>query len=391
MANFLQTMLIWKEDTPDTIPTSPACYAFKAESFGIRAEQNSETNNELGDGRGASAKSFGTLNISGDLGMIWNTDNAPILLTHGIGDATSTADATADSWATITAYAKLDMVNHTDGLHTLVCYTAGTSGTTEPDLTAYTTAAAGRGVRVTDGTVVWIIMPKLYLQSGVRGECLSSFGIEVKDDNSCAASPDPQYCRYTGLYVNTLPFSVAGTMMAMKSTVSCVGMSEEDSLIVVDQGGTYQAMSAKAGFTETELISDYFQLEECTAYLDGVAISVKVTTIDSTINNNVSMEDALNSLKINNIGIVMIDGTANLLLDNTLFAEAAAHVNKAFKFTWQKANGCLMELEFPQVKLEKTYKVFATDKATMIAIPFSAFDTSTEYSVRWRTISPTSY
>lgn len=390
MANFLQKILLWKEATPDTIPASPACYTFKAESFGVTAEQNSETNVELGNGRGASAKAFGTLNISGDLGMIWNADNAPILCAHGIGDATATANATADSWALATAYTKLDMVNHSDGLHTLVCYTAGTSGATEPDLSAYTTKAAGRGVRVTDGTVVWIIMPLLVQQSGVRGDCLTSFGIETEDDNQCAVS-DPQYCRYTGMYINSLPISITGGMMAKKSSVSTIGMSEEDSILVTDAGGTYEEMSAKAGFTETELISDYFYLEECTAYIDGTQASVKITAFDATINNNVTMEDGLNSEKIENQGIVDVSGSVNILMDNTLYAEAAGHTVKNFKFIFQKDNGALLELEFPQLKLEKTYKQYATDKSTMLTIPFSGFDTTTLQSIKWRTISPTSY
>jgi hypothetical protein len=390
MANFLQKILIWKETTPDTIPTSPTCYAMKVESFGITAPQSSETNNELGNGRGASSKSFGTLNIAGDLGIIWNTDIAPILFHHGIGEATSTANATSDAWAGTTAYTKGDLVNHSDGLHTLTCYTAGTSDSTEPDLAAYVTAAAGRGERVTDGTVVWIIMPLLVEQSGVRGDCLGSFGLETEDDNTCGAS-DPQYCRYTGEYLNTLPISISGAMNAKKSSLGTVGMSEEDSLLVADAGGTYEEMSAKSGFTETELISDYYLLEDCSFYLDGTLASVKTTTFDATITNNVTMEDALNDEKIENVGIVDIAGSFNILMDNTLFAEAGGHVVKSAKFVFQKANGCLMEIEFPQIKLEKTYKMFATDKSTMLSIPFSAFDTATEYSVRWRTISPTSY
>lgn len=393
MANFLNKILIWKEAAVNTIPASPACYAFKTESFGITAAQNSEENNELGNGRGASAKAYGTLNISGDLGMIWNEDNAPILFTHGIGDATATANATTDVWVAEQIQAKGDMVNHTDGLHTLVCYTAGTTATAivgEPDLAAYTTAAAGRGVRVTDGTVVWIIMPLLVEQSGVRGDCLTSFGVEVKDDNSCGVS-DPQYTRYGGNFVNSLPISITGAMNAMKSSVSTIGQSEEDSILVTDVGGVYEAMSAKAGFTETELLSNYYLLEDAVFYLDGIAAPVKTTSFNATINNNATMEDALNSEKIENIGIVNISGSFMILMDKTLFAEAAGHVIKSAKITFKKDNGCLMEIEFPQFTLEKTFKQFDTSKSTMLEVPFSAFDTTGVKSVQWRTISPTSY
>jgi hypothetical protein len=390
MSNLLQKIYLFKEDTPDTIPTSPKCYALKAESVGIQAQQNSEVNNELGAGRGASSKSFGTLNISGDLGMIWNTDNAPILMTHGIGDATTSSDATADSWGATTVTTKGEMVNHSDGLHTLVCYIGGTTDASEPDLASYVTADAGRGTRIVDGTVTWIIMPKLFKQVGSRGECLTSFGIEVEDDNKCGVS-SPEYCRYTGLYANSLPFSIAGSTNALKSSVSTIGMSEEDSILVTNAGGTYEAMSAKAGFTETELVSDYFFLEDCVFYLDGIEAPIKTTSFDATINNNISVEDALNKKKIQNVGIVNIEGSFSILMDNTLYAEASNHVAKSAKFVFTKPNGCSMTLEFPQLKLEKTYKEFSTDKSTMLSIPFSAFDTNSVKSVKWETISPISY
>ena len=233
-------------------------------------------------------------------------------------------------------------------------------------------------------------MPLLKEQSGVRGDCIASFGTEVNDDNTCGGASDPQYTRFTGLYMGTLPISITGSMNANKSSVSTTGMSEEDSIIVADEGGTYVKMADKAGFTETEMISDYFLLEDCIFYLDGVQASVKTTAFDATINNTVSVEDALNSEKIENIGIVEIAGTFNMLMDKTLFAEAAGHTTKSAKFTFEKANGCVMEIEFPQFILEKTFKQYDTDKTTMVSIPFSAFDTSTEYSVKWRTISPIS-
>lgn len=393
MANRLQQILVWSETTPDTIPTSPACYLLRTESFGITASQNSETNNELGAGRGASAKAYGTLNIGGDLGMIWNTDNAPFLFKHGIGIATATANATSDSWVADTVQSVGDLVNHSDGLHTLVARvvtgTFKTHATTEPDLSAYTTSALGRGVRIVDNEVTWIIMPLLKEQSGVRGNCIAPFGVEVQDDDSCGAS-DPQFTRFTGLHIGTLPISISGTMNANKSSISTTGMSEEDSIIVADEGGAYEKMADKAGFTETEMISDYFLLEDCTFYLDASPASIKTTAFDATINNTVSVEDALNSEKIENIGIVEISGTFNMLMDKALFAEAAGHEVKSAKFVFQKANGCLMEIEFPQFKLEKTFKQYDTDKTTMVSIPFSAFDTSSVYSVQWRTISPIS-
>lgn len=389
MGNRVSKVLIWSEITPDIIPTSPTCFAFKTESFGITASQNSEVNNELGNGRGASQKAYGSLTIGGDLGMIWNTDNAPILCKHGIGDATATANATSDTWSGTTAVALGDLVNHSDGLHTLVCRSAGTTSASEPNLSAYTTSALGRGVRVTDGSVSWIVMPLLKEQSGVRGDCLTSFGVEVQDDDSCGVS-NSKYTRFNGLHLATLPISITGGMNAKKSSISTTGMSEEDSILVTDAGGTYVKMADKSGFSETELISDYFLLEDCVFYLDGVQASVKTTAFDASINNNVSVEDALNSSKIENIGIVEVSGSFKMLMDTTIFAEAAGHAIKSAKFVFTKANGCVLEIEFPQFTLEKTFKEYDVAKSTMVTIPFSAFDTSSESSIKWRTISPIS-
>lgn len=390
MSNFMQSLLMWKETTTNSIPTSPACYLAKVTAYALKTSQSSETVNELGNGRGASAKSYGVSSHEGNLDFVWNTDNAPILFTHGIGAATSTANATATDWAATTAYAKGDLENHSDGLHTLVCYTAGTSGATEPDLSAYTTAAAGRGVQVTDGSVVWIVMPLLVEQSGVRADCLPTFGCEVQDDDSCAAS-SPQYVRYTGGHFGSLPFQFQGSSTSIRSSISTMAMAVEDSLVVADAGGSYEAMSDKAGFTQAELISDYFFMEDFVLTINGSASSLSTTNINFTVNNTVSMEDTIEGTKINNVGIVTLEGTIDILLDTQMYLDAISHVNTSLKLTATKDNGCVMEIELPQFKMERAYKMFQTEKTTALSIPFSAFDSTAAYSAQWRTISPTSY
>ena len=385
--------LIWKEATPNTIPTSPSCFKYRIESTDVKSEQRNETISLLGMGRGASRKAFGLFDVSGNQGFVWNTDNAPILLSLAIGAATSTANATSDSWAATTVYAKGDLVNHSDGLHTLVCYTAGTSGSTEPDLSAYTTAAAGRDERTpADGTVVWIIMPLLQEQSGERADCITSFGVELMDDNTCTTT-DPDYCRYTGMYINSIPFSLAGDTISLKSSAAMVGMEEEDSIIVTDAGGTYEEMSAKSGYAETELYQDNWSLADLTYTFNGSASALQTSAFDMTINNNVTLDDVIETDqgKIPNFGIIDVSGSFTILLDKTLYAEAAGHAVKSSKHTFQKANGCLMEIELPQFVLEKTYKMYETAKSVSCQIPFSAFDSDALKSITWRTISPVAF
>ena len=384
--NRVQKMLWWREATAGAIPTNPKCYAFKAETFGVNATQNTEAVKELGAGRGASKQTYGFTTISGDLGIVWNTDNAPILCTHGIGEATSVTAATTDTWATGTVIAKGDIINHSDTKHSLVCVIGGTTGATEPDLAAYITPAAGRGIQVTDGTVTWVIMPKLYEYIGARGDCLASFGIEVEDGTTCG-TPTSEYNRKTGLYINTLPISLAGSNISLKSTVNTIGMAEEDSVIVTGNGGTYVAMKDKAGFTETELISDYYSFDSHTLLINGVAPTA-VTSFDMTINNGVTVDEALNNSKILNLDVVVVEGTINALFDTAKYLAAYNHTTQSAKITFTKANGCLVEFEFPQFEMAKTSKMYSTDKSTMLEIPASAFDTSGTKSVKWRCIAP---
>jgi len=366
-------ILLWKEAVKGEIPANPQCYVLKAESFGIKVAQASETNTLLGSGRGADRKTYGTDTVSGDIPIIWDTDNAPIFMHHAIGAPTAVANATVDAWAATTLYAKGDMVNHSNGTHTLVCRIAGTSGAAEPAITTQL-----RGDIIGDATATWILMPLLKRYTGERADALESFGVEVADTNGTTA-----FSRYLGLHINSLPLSVAGGTIGIKSSLGILGMTKEDS----DLDATYEEMSAKTGFAESPLESDFYSLDSCTFELNGSTAEV-TTGFDMTISNNVTMEDALNNKKVENIGQVVNDGNINLLFDAQVYKDAADHVDQAIKLTFAKANGCKMIVNFPTVAMDKIDKVFETNKNTMLSIPVSAFDTNVEKSITYEVISP---
>lgn len=381
MGNRMAKMLLFKETTPGSIPSNPVCYAMSAEGYNINAPQDSETNTLIGKGRSVSKNTYGPTNISGDIPIIYTTDNALIFAVHGIGEVTTSAAATADSWAATTAYAKGDLVNHSDGLHTLVCYVAGTSGATEPDLSAYTTSAAGRGIQVTDGTVTWIIMPKLWSNAGVRGDCLKSFGIEVEDNDACAGGAS-EYNRKLGIYVNTIGLNMTGDTKGVKYSLGCVGTNEEDSIL----DASYTEMSAQVGFSEVTLEDDFYSYDDCTVEIDAEAATV-IDSCDITITNNVTVKNKLNQSKEGNVGTPNISGNLNATFRSDWYQDAKNHTTKTLKFTYSKANGCQFIVQL-QIEMAKVDKLFSTNENTMLNIPFSAFDTSTVESVQYSVIGP---
>lgn len=383
MGTQVNKILFWKEASIGVIPTSPKCYAMQVESYGLTGEQQTEDNVLIGSGRAANKKTYGIVDVAGDLGIIYSTDNMLLFLVHGVGATETTADATADSWAGTTAYAKGDLVNHSDGLHTLTCNVAGTSAASEPDLSAYTTINAGRGTQVTDdGTVTWIIMPKLYQHTGSRGDCLASAGLEIADKDGCSGG-DPDYVRKRGLFLNTLSFAMTGDTKGVKSSIAFLGTAEDDSR----HDDAYTEMSAQAGFTEQELVNDFYSYDDCTVKLNGVA-ATKTASVDFSINNNISVDNGVNDAKIENIGQVAISGTVVMVFNATQYAAAKNHTVQSLSFEFTKANGCAATITLPQFEMAKVDKKYNTGKSTILEIPFSAFDTGDVKSITYDVIGP---
>jgi hypothetical protein len=383
----VSTIKLWKEATAGTVPSPiPVAYAFKAEGFNVKAVQQTEQNSLLGNGRGAVANTYGVDDISGDIPMIFGVDNAMVMLHHGIGEATVTADATASVWVLSTVTAVGDMVNHSDGLHTLVCYSVagtGTTGATEPDLSAYTTKEAGRGIQIIDNAganqVVWIIMPKLYKHTGERADCLDSFGAEVTDSNACEGGTDA-FSRYNGLYVNSISFSLNGDTKAVKTSLDCIGMNKEDSLL--DDNFTALTITSDEVF-----VDDFYSFDGCTLEFNGVTAQ-QFTSFDVTVANNIDMQNGFNGDKIDDVGVVAVTGTLSAIFDSTLYANASDHTLQNARLILTKANGGSMTIILPQFEMEKTDKMFEVGKKTKLDISFTAFDDANNKSITYECVSP---
>lgn len=377
MANRVLAMRLVKETTPGEVPTTPKAYLFKAEGFGVKTTQQTEENVLLGNGRGATEKTYGVDDIAGDTPIIWGADNTLPFLTHGIGAATTTADATADSWTLSTVYVKDALANHSNGTHTLVCYIGGTSGGTEPVITTEV-----RGDTIVDGGVTWILMPKLYRHNGGRAECLPSALIEVEDSDACTGGT-LQYSRYGGLYANTLGFSLTGDTKGIKTTIGWVGINKADS--VLDAG--FVKLADVAGYSEVVLQDDFFAFDGCTLKLGGVTAS-KVTEFNISLNNNATMTNAFNEDKLDEVGQFNLTGNIKALFTTALYTDADSHTSQDAELTFYKANGTKLIITLPQYKMDKVDKMYETNKNVALDLPFSGFDTTASKSITYEVVTP---
>ena len=372
----IKSILLYKEATPGVVPSNPKGYSIKVESFGLKSTQKSEKKQLLGDGRGASRNTYGFESVDGDLGFVLDEDNVPIIMYHTIGAFTSSGDASADDWASSTAYAVGDIVNHSNGMQSLTCKVAGTSGSDEP------TVSGVRGATVVDGSVVWIEMPRLKRYKGERADCLESFGVEVEDKNGCPAG-ESSFSRYVGLYANTLPLSLSGGGQSVSSSVSTVGMKKEDSLL----DDNFVNLSAMSGYTHVDTVQSFYSVKDLSVYINGVKAE-KTTEVSITSTNNVSMTDALNGEKVEELGQIENSGSIKCLFNTQKYKDAANNGVQSLRLEFKKQNGCMYVVEYPQFEMEKVDKVFETNKTTSLDIPINAFDTQDNKSVKYDIISP---
>lgn len=364
-------ILIVKEAVHGTVPSTPVCVEFLAESFGLKQEQATEDINLLGTGGDASPMAFGASKFSGTVGLVASVDNMPIIATHILGAPTSAAAATTEVWTTLTAYTVGDMVNTvTNTEHTLVCVTAGTTGATEPTLNA--DPNLDRGARKTDGTVVWVAMPKLITYQFTRSQQLPSFTIEYELEDESA---NKFYKRFSNVYMNSLPMAMTGGTISLKVSGDFIGASYADST----QAG-FTALSAMAGAKIVPSYKDYFGYEDCEVKIDTVALC-GIDSVNIDISRNVTADDALNNCKIINTGITSASGSLKKVFSVADYEAFIAHTDFALSFDFQKANGCAATFNFPYVRPALADPEMMVDKQAYLTTAISAYGTSANQSV----------
>lgn len=375
-----------KETTPGIFNLTPKFYKLGVMGFGLAPTQKTEQNTELGQDGQATAMDTGSLDFAGNLNMKLKTSLMPILLHSVVGKSTK-ADATADSWATATTYlAPTDkfsagqMVNHSDGTHTLVVKSVsgtGTSGATEPVLTGlneYDTIIDNPGIN----QIIWIVRKKLYKHTGTSDIDMQSLGVYAKSNTAQGGGIDfEQY--FTGVFLNSITFAKTAGTIVYKQDVPTIGLNYRDNtqldwvaltpsstVDIEDKSFSFNDMKVTIGGTEPEKASEF----------------------TLTLNRNVTIEDEVKQgSKDYNVPVLTMDGNLKLKFTKEKWAQVYDNPNKAIVITYANRTGDKVSLTFPNVKnmlgtVEKT-----TDKYDYITVPLSPFGSSSSKTLNYETIT----
>ena len=372
MGYTIKRILLVKETPTGTIPANPVLMEYLAESNGLVEEQATEEVTLFGTDGDASPMTFGASSYSGSLGVVLSTDNAPLCLSHALGGYLTAGNATGATWSLNTIHAVGDMVNHSDGKHTLVCYTAGTTGGTAPTLSA--NPNDDRNVRVGDGTVVWIAMPLLKTATYELSKQMPTFTIEFESEDETGSL---YYERYGNVLSSSLPMAMTGGTISVKMA----GDLQGGTLIKSTDATWVEPLSAIAGNKIVPTFKDFYSYDDCTVKVDNLDL-VEVTDVNIDTNRNVSFEDGINNSKIRNIGTATVKGSINRVFDKTVMTNYDNHADFKLEFDFKKANGCSLNITYPKVKPAKAKQQHDIAKLTYLTSELSAYGTSTVKSVQ---------
>ena len=387
---YSEKISLYREATKGVVPTSVDTFAIRKLSFSLAEEQAKETNPTLGAGGEAPKSDYGTSSFSGNLECKYTGGIMPIVCTHVIGKATTKANATTDAWDTAIAYAVGDIVNHSDGLHSLVVKSVsgtGTSDATEPDLSSYTTAVAGDGETIVDNAganqIVWIIRPLLKQYDGELQSCLESFGVESEIKTGCASSPVTFKERFGGLHMNSMELNKTGGTVVYKYSIPVVGMNRTDT-----SKDDYTALTVNS---ETVVPDDAFGYEDLTVSAGG-SVPKNARTFRMMINRNTTLEDAVESeTKIDNTPIPTVEGEVTLKFTVEEYTAAYENNDKPVVMTLQKTNGDKLVLTFPRVEFQRSPLTYDVNEPVYLTIPLNAYGDTTQTTVSYSCISATDY
>ncbi|MBW1803365.1 MAG: hypothetical protein JRJ85_21875, partial [Deltaproteobacteria bacterium] len=367
----VKALRFYRETTPGTKPASPTNFSISPEGYSVVETQSSETLSLIGDSGEITGKTHGDSDFAGDMPLVFSGQFMPIILHHVIGAGTAT-DATTDVWATEAPYIVGEIVNHTNGLNTLVCTTAGTSAVTEPTITTEVEFD-----KITDGTVEWVLRPVLKEYTGQRDQCLDSFGIEMEMDDSCAGSAST-YERTEGAYISSIEFGKDGGTISTKSSMPIIAGGIDNSITNDD----YEAQSG----TDIAINKIFLGASNLTIKIDGVAIT-KTSSAKITINRNITIERGASDDRITNFGVPTAEGTMDVLFTLENFARGYEHSAHELQFIYDSNTGDVTTITFPIIRFDKNPAVVETSKSAMINGTFAAEGNSAVNSIQYTCVS----
>ena len=382
----LKEVAFIKETTPGVFQTTPKLYKLGVMGFALAPTQKTEQNTELGQDGQATAMDTGSLDIAGNLNMKSKTGLMPILLHSVVGKSTK-VDATTDDWTAATVYigpadkySAGQMVNHSDGLHTLVVKSVsgtGTSGAVEPDISGLKEYDS-----VIDNKVTWIVRKKLYKHTGTSDIDMQSLGVYAKSNTAQGGGVDfEQY--FTGMFLNSISFAKASGTIVYKQDVPTVGLNYKDNTQL-----DWQAL-VPSGTVEIEDKS--FSFNDMKVTIAGVEPE-KASEFNLTLNRNVTVEDEVKQgSKDYNVPVMTMDGNLKLKFTKEKWAEVYDNPTKKLVITYANRSGDKISLTFPSVKTMLGTKETTTDKYDYITVPLSASGSANQKTLSYETITSTDW
>ena len=382
----LKEVAFIKETTPGVFQTTPKLYKLGVMGFALAPTQKTEQNTELGQDGQATAMDTGSLDIAGNLNMKSKTGLMPILLHSVVGKSTK-VDATTDDWTAATVYigpadkySAGQMVNHSDGLHTLVVKSVtgtGTSGAVEPDISGLNEYDS-----VVDNKVTWIVRKKLYKHTGTSDIDMQSLGVYAKSNTAQGGGVDfEQY--FTGMFLNSISFAKASGTIVYKQDVPTVGLNYRDNTQL-----DWQAL-VPSGTVEIEDKS--FSFNDMKVTIAGVEPE-KASEFNLTLNRNVAVEDEVKQgSKDYNVPVMTMDGNLKLKFTKEKWAEVYDNPTKDLVITYANRSGDKISLTFPSVKTMLGTKETTTDKYDYITVPLSASGSASQKTLSYETITSTDW
>ena len=382
----LKEVAFIKETTPGVFQTTPKLYKLGVMGFALAPTQKTEQNTELGQDGQATAMDTGSLDFAGNLNMKSKTGLMPILLHSVVGKSTK-VDATTDDWTAATVYigpadkySAGQMVNHSDGLHTLVVKSvsgAGTSGAVEPDISGLKEYDS-----VVDNEVTWIVRKKLYKHTGTSDIDMQSLGVYAKSNTAQGGGVNfEQY--FTGIFLNSISFAKASGTIVYKQDVPTVGLNYRDNTqldwVPLVPSGT------------VEIEDKSFSFNDMKVTINGVEPE-KASEFNLTLNRNVTVEDEVKQgSKDYNVPVMTMDGNLKLKFTKEKWAEVYDNPTKELVITYANRSGDKISLTFPSVKTMLGTKETTTDKYDYITVPLSASGSANQKTLSYETITSTDW
>ena len=374
-------VVVYKETTGNQIPANPKALKIAGViNFSLKEVQKTETNPTLSAGGQASKKDRGSSDFTGNIECKTMGDVMPFILTHVFGEPTKT-NATTSLWAATTVSAVFnpytlvgDIVNHSDGIHTLVCKSVagtGITGAVEPDMTGL---VSGDTIIDNPGAnqVVWTVRGLLYKYEGVSDPCLGTFGGEYSATSGCDGGAEVFIKRFQGNFLNGYEISKSNGTIIHKYALPVVAMSSSDNVVGNPDGTPFVSIKSGPGYSEKSMNELPFGYDDLQVQIGG-AEPVDGRNFRMAIARNISIEDATaQNTKTSLIVQMTVDGEIQLKFTKEQYLSAYQNENAVVKALFGKKNGDLAHFTFNDVEKDRVDPDFSTNEPAYLTIPLTA-------------------